>query len=158
MKNLVLFLLFLIILACGFTAGVYCEQSVYCQADTLDSTEKQIDDAIYVLGYARWTHQRIVEDSELLSALQRYTFGADIEDHIWWVKEYTEIIELLEGLKLTSRVEPGEISQINQHLSTHLLETLTGLKKTSEEREEQLVRRIRELESKLHELETRAIW
>ena len=102
MKNLVLFLLFLIILACGFIAGVYCEQSVYCEADTLNVTEKQIDDAIYVLDYARWTHQRIVEDSELWSALQRYTFGADIDDHIWWVEEYTEIIGLLEGLKRNS--------------------------------------------------------
>jgi len=102
LKNLVLFLLFLIILACGFIAGVYCEQSVFCGADTLNVTEKQIDDAIYVLDYARWTHQRIVEDSELWSALQRYTFGADIDDHIWWVEEYTEIIGLLEGLKRNS--------------------------------------------------------
>lgn len=53
---------------------------------------------------------------------------------------------------------PEDINQINRNLSTHVLETVMNDKKSSEEKTEQLARRVQELESKLHELEARTVW
>ena len=72
------------------------------------------------------------------------------------MQENKEIRKLAEQARIAQT--PEEINQINRTLSTYVLETVMNDKKSSEEKTEQLARRVQELASKLHELEARTIW
>ena len=51
-----------------------------------------------------------------------------------------------------------EITGINRHLSTYLLETIVSDKKAAEEKAKELAIKTQELEAKLAEIESRTIW
>ena len=105
-------------------------------------------------------------DLDFLESLRRPEFDIDplleLDDPDYVARTLATLQENREIRKLAERVRtaetPEEISDISRQLSTHLFETTMNDKKASEEKAERLIRRVHELESKLHEMETRTIW
>lgn len=105
-------------------------------------------------------------DLDFLEPLHRPEFDIDslleLDDPDYVARTLATLQQNREMRKLAERARtakaPEEIVEIGRQLSSHLLETIVNDKKSSEEKAEQLARRVQELESKLHELEARTIW
>ena len=105
-------------------------------------------------------------DLDFLEPLRRPEFEIDslleLDDEDYVASTLAAMQENKEIRKLSEQARtaqtPEEMSQINRQLSTHILETVMNDKKSSEEKVESLAGRVRELESRLHEMETRTIW
>jgi len=105
-------------------------------------------------------------DLDFLETLRRPEFDIDwllglndsayVSEILADLQQNREVRKLAEQARTTK--VPEEIAEINRQLSVHLLEKIVTDKKSSDEKAAQLSERVKELENKLHQIQTRTIW